>query len=74
MKRYEYTISVEETKHFWTLWLQEQQGVGEEFISPIRKFQSDREMFSYMSSEGWELITSAAYDGAIRFIFKRRLK
>ena len=74
MKRWEYSVAVEETNHEWTLWLQEQQGPGAELTHPIRSFESDLAMLSYMSSEGWELATSIQlHDGLPRLIFKRRL-
>ena len=65
---------VEETSHFWTLWLQEQQGPGAELTQPIRKFESDLAMFSYMSGEGWDLVTDIQlHDRLPRLVFKRHL-
>ena len=74
MKRWEYAVVVEETNRLWTLWLQEQQGSEAELTHPIRNFESDLAMLSYMSCEGWELTTSVQlHDGLPRLIFKRRL-
>ena len=75
MKRWEYAISVEETQHAWTLWLQAQQGDGKELTRPIRSFESDLAMLNYMSQEGWELCTTVqCHDRLPRLIFKRRLR
>jgi hypothetical protein len=74
MKRWEYAVAAQEDLHSWTLWLQEQQGLGVELTQPIRSFESDLAMLSYMSHEGWELVTDAQLRGNIpRLIFKRRL-
>lgn len=72
MKQWEYAVAVEEAKHQWTLWLQEQQGPGAELIHPTRNFESDLTMLSYMSREGWKLVTSIQlHDGLPRLIFRR---
>jgi len=74
MRRWEYAVVVEEVKHLWTLWLQEQQGPGESLTQPIRRFGSDLDMLSHMSSKRWELVTSInMQDGLPRLIFKRQL-
>jgi hypothetical protein len=74
MKRWQYAITTQETNFLWTLWLQEQQGPGAELTRPIRNFESDLAMLSYMSREGWDLVASASLlDGLPRLIFKRRL-
>jgi hypothetical protein len=74
MKRWEYAVAVEETSHLWSLRSQEQQRPGAELTHPIRNFESDLTMLSYMSREGWEMATSIQlHDGLPRLIFKRRL-
>jgi hypothetical protein len=72
MKRWEYAVAVEEARHQWTLWLQGQQGPGVELTRPICNFESDLTMLSYMSHEGWKLVTSVQlHDGLPRLIFRR---